>query len=229
MTKSQVVTQGLEEFVMMPEDYDNFEQWWPSLEDTSVVSVRFPHSSHGLARRSSNFSKRSVQEDFLHFVDTNSQPNGRNASSFGAQFYFLPKYSRIGEPKKGEQGSAEKVDRSVICEFNRVQAECNGEGCSERSAFRWLKEHRPKHAICPPRTDYCDLCKELNEGINRQKTILQRLRHSGNCSDTQLREHEAILDKTKEDLSTHKLRAQKALEHYRFSTEQCEKSWKAMF
>ena len=186
MTKLEVANQGLQGFVMMPEDHSNFAQWWATLEGASVVSVRFPHSSHSLARRSSNFSKRSVREDFLQFVDANSQPNGRNSSSFGAQFYFLPKYSRVGEPKKGEQGSTVKADRSVICEFNRAQAECGKEGCSERSAFRWLKEHRPKHAICPPRTDYCDLCKELNEEINRQKTILHRLRHSGNVSDTKL-------------------------------------------
>ena len=100
--------------------------------------------------------------------------------------------------------------------------------CSDRSAFRWLKEHRPKHAISPPRTDYCDLCKELNEKINRHNTILQRLRQSGNSSDAQLHENEVLLDQAKNNLAAHKLRAQKALEHYKFTIEQCEKNWKAI-
>ena len=93
-----------------------------------IIGVRFPHSSHGLARRSSNVSKRSVQEDFFHFGDTNSQPNGRNASSFGAQFYFLCKCTRIGKPQKGEQSSAEKVNRSVISEFNEFKQSTTGKG-----------------------------------------------------------------------------------------------------
>ena len=82
-----------------------------------------------------------------------------------------------------------------------------------------------KHAICPPRNDYCDLCKEK---MNRHKTALQRLRHSSNSSDSQLREHEVLLDQARNELCAHKLRAQKALEHYEFTVEQCKKNWKAI-
>lgn len=82
--------------------------------DTDVVNVRYPHESHGLARKTSNSSKKSVQDDFLQFVDLNSQPNGRNSNSFGALFYFLP---------------------TLVCEFNCVQEEEGRGKCSKRSAF----------------------------------------------------------------------------------------------
>ena len=121
MTKAEVATKRLVEFVVMPEGQDNFKLWWSSLDDTHIVQVRFPHTGHGLARKPSNSSKKSVQDDFLTFVDANSQPNGRNASSFGPQFYFLPKFSRIGAPKRGEGNSIKKAKQSVICEFNRSQ------------------------------------------------------------------------------------------------------------
>ena len=84
---------------------------------------------------------------------------------------------------------------SHLCEFNRAQCEAGKEGCSERSAFRWLKQHRPKHAICPHLTDYCDTCKELVEEMNRQRTILQRLRHSGDSSIETLQKHEELQKK----------------------------------
>ena len=109
------------------------------------------------------------------------------------------------------------MKQSLVCEFNRVQQERGKETCSERSVFRWLKEDRPKHAVCPPRTDYCDKCKELKEEINHQATILQRLRHAGNSSDVQLLSHERLQKEATENLAEHKGIAQKALEHYRFT------------
>lgn len=228
MTKSDIINKHLEKAVVMPDGEDNFKKWWPSLVDTDIVNVRYPHESHGLARKPSNSSKKSVQEDFLQFVDLNSQPNGRNSSSFGALFYFLPKFSRIGEPKKSEKNYNNKVRQSLICEFNRVQEEEGRGKCSDRSAFRWLKQERPRHAICPPRTDYCDRCKEFQEEINRQKTIIQRLRHSGSSSDAELHKHEELQQKATDKLADHKKVAQEALEHYRFTVEKCKQDWKAI-
>ena len=228
MTKSDVVSKKLEGRVVMPENQDNFKKWWPTLADTDVVNVSYPHEDHGLARKPSNSAKVTVHEQFLEFVDNNSQPNGRQASSYGALFYFLPKFTRIGEPKKSEKNYDEKVKQSLLCEFNRVQKESGQKTCSEQSAFRWLKEDRPKHAICPPRTDYCDRCKELKEEINRQTTILLRLRHAGNSSDVELRAHEKLQQEATDKLSEHKHIAQKALEHYRFSVDKCGKDWCAV-
>lgn len=33
--------------------------------------------------------------DFLEFVDLNTQPNDRHTGSYNAQFFFIPKFSRI--------------------------------------------------------------------------------------------------------------------------------------
>ena len=228
MTKSDVISNHLEEKAVMPEGQDNFKEWWPTLTETDIVNVHYPHESHGLARISSNSAKVTVKEQFLHFVDLNSQPNGRQSSSSGALFYFLPKFTRIEAPKKSEKNYLDKVQHSLLCEFNRVQEEEGRQTCSECSAFRWLKEDRPRHAVCPPRTDYCDRCKELNEEINRQKTILQRLRHTGSCSDTELLNHEHLQQEASKNLTEHKAIAQKALEHYRFTVEKCRKDWTAV-
>lgn len=228
MTKSDIISNHLEESVVMPEGQDNFKKWWPTLMDTDIVNVHYPHESHGLARKPSNSAKLNVREQFLQFVDVNSQPNGRQSGSYGALFYFLPKFTRIGEPKKSEKNYTDKVEHSLLCEFNRVQEEEGRGKCSERSAFRWLKEDRPRHAICPPRTDYCDRCKELKEEMNRQKTVLQRLRHVASCSDTELLSHERLQEEAAEKLIEHKRIAQKALEHYRFTVEKCGKDWTAI-
>ena len=85
--------------------------------------MRYPHARHGLAQKPSNSEKRSVREDFLLFVDENSHPNGRNAGSAGAQYYFSPKFTRIGEPTKSEKNSDQKASDSFLCEFNRSQKE----------------------------------------------------------------------------------------------------------
>ena len=152
-------------------------------------------------------------------MDDNSQPTGRNTGSAGAQYYFSPKFIRIGEPAKSEKNKEEKANHSLLCEFNRSQREQDREGCSERSAFRWLKEDRPKHAVCPHLTDYCDRCKEFQEEINRQKTILQRLRHGGDSSGERLLEHESLMEQAETDLIDHRREAQEALEHYKFTTQ----------
>ena len=228
MSKSDVINNRLQDCVVMPEGIDNFNHWWSTILDPDQVQVRYPHDQHGLSRKPSNSEKQSVREDFLKFVDDNSQPNGRNAGSAGAQYYFLPKFTRIGEPAKSERNKAEKERHSLLCEFNRSQREQGREECSERSAFRWLKEDRPKHAVCPHQTDYCDRCKELQEEINRQKTILQRLRHDGDCSDERLLEHESLMEQATTEKMDHRRVANEALEHYKFITQKCKADWKAI-
>jgi hypothetical protein len=228
ITKAEVAVDHLEEFVLLPNDQEFFDRWWDSIGNAEMVQVHYPHEGHGLARKTSNFAKTSVLDDFLNFVDENSQPNGRQSGSFGAHFYFTPKFSRIGEPKRSERNVDEKRIHSLLCEFNRAQCEAGKEGCSERSAFRWLKQHRPKHAICPHVTDYCDTCKELVEEMNRQRTILQRLRHSGDSSNETLREHEELQKTAESELKEHKKLAQEALEHYKFTTGKCKRDWQAI-
>jgi len=61
--------------------------------NTDQVKVRYPHAQHGLAQKPINLEKRSIREDFLLFVDESSHPNGRNAGSARAQYYFSPKFT----------------------------------------------------------------------------------------------------------------------------------------
>lgn len=61
--------------------------------------------------------------------------------------------------------------------------------------------------------------------MNRQTTILLRLRHTGNSSDVELRAHEQLQQEASDKLSQHKCIAQKALEYYRFAVNKCSKDW----
>ena len=97
---------SLAKHVINDDDTMTFGTWWKTLEDEDTVEVQFPHERHGLAGRVSNHAK---QEQFLQFVDLNSQPNGRQASSYSAQFFFLPKFTRIITPREGEKNYDTKV------------------------------------------------------------------------------------------------------------------------
>ena len=103
----------LENFIVRPEGVDNLVHWWATVQNTDQVKVRYPHAQHGLVRKPSNLEKRSIREDFLLFVDENSHPNGRNAGSAGAQYYFSPKFTQIGEATKSEKNSDQKASQSV--------------------------------------------------------------------------------------------------------------------
>ena len=228
MSKSSIANERLEEYVVMHPEADNFKKWWDTLADTELVKVRYPYDQHGLARKPTNSEKRTMREHFFDFVDKNSQPTGRNDGSFGARYYFSPNFTRIGEPKQSEKNLEFKMSHSLLCEFSRTQREHGRDMCSERSVFRWLKEYRPKHAISPHQTDYCDRCKRMNEEISRQKTTLQRLRHTGDCESERLHEHEALMKQAEAILANHKDEAQEALEHYKFTVQQCKREWSAI-
>ena len=107
------------------------------------------HARHGNARKRSNSSKGSVTEDFLNFVDANSQPNSRNADSSGPTHYFLQKFSTLQMPPPNSPQYQERLSRSVIGEFNHTQRETGRGQCSNGSCHNWLKQHRPKHSISP--------------------------------------------------------------------------------
>ena len=77
MTKAEVEKERVSDYVIMPLNLDiAFREWWIDLQDSDSVSVRYPHTRHGNTGRQSNSSKASVMDDFLAFVDANSQPNG---------------------------------------------------------------------------------------------------------------------------------------------------------
>ena len=49
------------------------------------------------------------------------QANGRQASSYSAQFFLLLKFTQVDAPREGEMNYDEKCKSSIVSEFNRVQ------------------------------------------------------------------------------------------------------------
>ena len=132
--------------------------------------------------------------------------------SYSAQFFFLPKFTRIATPREGEKNYAEKSKSSVVAEFNRVQRENERPTCGSTAAVEWLKKHRPKVALHPSMTDYCDTCKYLKEQLSRNQAILNRQQQSGSTSGAELRTLESAKRNLEEELAQHKDTATKARE-----------------
>ena len=138
-------------------------------------------------------------EEFLEFVDNNSQPNGRSADCTGPTFYFLPKLSMIQMPKAGVGNYENQMLRSLVGEFNRLQSEAGKDGCSNASSHNWLKKHRPKHAICPHQEDYCDTCAEIKGSISSQQTTINRKKQSGGTLPDELKKLEDEMNAMKKN------------------------------
>ena len=78
---------------MMPDGFDmSFMAWWKQLDNSSTVMVQYPHECHGSAGKVSHAAKVDVKQEYLNFVDLNSQPNGRSAESSSATH---PKFRTI--------------------------------------------------------------------------------------------------------------------------------------
>ena len=136
MSKKEVEEKRLVDCVLQDDNGDmtTFATWWKSVEEDDIVEVQYPHNWHGLAGKVSNHSKQEVMSEFLNFVDANSQPNGRQAGSYSAQLFFLPKFTCIATPRAGEKNYEEKSKSSVVAEFNRVQRENEQQTCGSTAA-----------------------------------------------------------------------------------------------
>lgn len=166
MTKEDVDKEKVNAFVLMPEAVEmSLSVWWATLPGYHLVDVRYPHEKHGLAGRVSNNAKLSTKESFLKFVDNNSQANGRRLDSRNPTHYLFPKFRSITEPKRNASAYNEKVKSSLVCEFNRTQREAGLDTISSQTAINWLKAERPKTAIYPHQTDYCDYCSKIKAEI----------------------------------------------------------------
>lgn len=228
LSKKEVEEKRLVDCVLRDDDSGEtttFATWWKDVEEDDIVEVQYPHDRHGLAGKVSNHSKQVVMSEFLDFVDANSQPNGRQAGSYSAQFFFLPKFTRVATPRAGEKNYEEKSKSSVVAEFNRVQREKEQQTCGSTAAVEWLKKHRPKVAFHPSMTDYCDTCKYLKEQLSRNQAILNRQQQSGSTSEAELRALESAKRNLEEDLKQHKETATKAREYYKAATEKCKSQW----
>ena len=187
----------------------SFKEWWLSLPSSHEVTVRYPHYRHGNAGRK---SKSSVMEDFLNFV--NSQPNGRSADSSGPTQYFLPKFKSLQTPTKDSPQYQERLSWSVVVEFNRAQREAGRGECSNGSCHNWLKQHRPKHSICPHKEDYCDTSAQKNTEIRAKQTTLNRLQQAAASLPQDLEHLDDKIEALQRSLENHRKEAEKSHDYY---------------
>jgi chromosome segregation ATPase len=113
----------------------------------------------------------------------------------------------------------------VVGEFNRAQTACGRLTCGNSAAADWLKKHRPKVAIHPSMTDYCDTCKHLKEQQSRNQAILNHSRQSGSSSASEIRSLEENKADLESKLKEHKKDATKSREHYNTTIAETGKYW----
>lgn len=205
MLKSEVEEKRLGDFVVMPQNVEaSFKTWWRGLLPASTVEVRYPHERHGNAGRVSNSAKVGTREQFLEFVDLNTQPNGRSADSTGPTMYFIPKFSTVQTPKRTVPHYEERVSRSVVGEFNRIQREMGRKEISNGSSHNWLKAFRPKVAISPHQEDYCDTCAKSKATISAKQTTINRLRQSAQATPEEIMKLEDEIKTLRQENETHR-------------------------
>ncbi len=187
-----------------------------------MISVRYPYTRHGNAGKPSNSAKATVLNDFLAFVDANSQPNGRSADSSGPTHYFVSNFSTIQAPKPGCSHYQERrLKRSVVGEFNRTQREAGRDTCSNGSSHNWLKKYRPKLSICPHQEDYCDTCSKLKEEIRAKQTIINRLLATASADPNEISLLENDKISLNQALEDHRHKAAEAHKYYILTLQNC--------
>ena len=87
--------------------------------------------------------------------------------------------------------------------INCAQREIGRDTCSAFAARQWLKEYRPKVALHPHKSDYCDTCKFLKEEIARQNAVLKRLAQSGSAQAQNLTDVQGNIEVAEQELRTH--------------------------
>jgi len=200
--------------VVPPATVTNVLAWWTNLEDSSIIELHNPPKLH---HGKSNNSKEDLLARFLEFIDHNSQPNGRRVGSHGPLFFLNSKFDRINAPSASEVGKPEQWKRrSLVYEYSRTLED--NKSISNGTAKKWLKIYRPKHTICPKKTDYCEMCVECQEQKRRHETISMRLQQEGNGNEDEIRENKALSESYGLLLEEHKMDAANELEHYRQQT-----------
>jgi hypothetical protein len=210
--------------VVSPANEPDILTWWMNLENSDIVELRFPPKLH---HGKSNNCKEMLLPHFLNFIDKNSQVNGRRVGSHGPLFFLNSKFDRINTPSKREEDKPEKWKRrSLVYEFNRTLE--GNDSISNGTAKKWLKTYKPKHAISPKKTDYCEMCVECLEQKRRHETISMRLLQNGNCDEVEIRENQALAESYGLLLEEHKMDAGSELEHYRQETDKCRTSYRTI-
>jgi hypothetical protein len=210
--------------VVLPVNEPDVLTWWINLEDNSIIELRSPPKLH---RGKSNNCKEILLPRFLEFIDKNSQPNGRRVGSHGPLFFLNSKFDRINAPSKSEKCKPEQwKSRSLVYEFNRTLED--NKSISNGTAKKWLKAYRPKHAISPKKTDYCEMCIECQEQKRRHEAISMRLLQNGNSDEDEILENKALAESYGLLLEEHKMDAASELQHYRQETDKCRSLYQSI-
>ncbi len=211
--KDQVLPEQTND-VIPPINEPNVLSWWLNLKNSSMVEL---HSSPKLHNGKSNNNKDELQDLFLSFIDNNSQSNGRRVGSHGPLYFLNSKFDRINTPSLSCADKPETWKRrSLVYEFNRTLE--GNTSISNGTAKKWLKSFRPKTAISPQKTDYCEMCAECQEQKRRHETISMRLQQEGNGNEAEIRENQALAESYGLLLEEHKMDAGFELGHYRQKT-----------
>lgn len=221
--KDQVLPEQIFDIVP-PVNENNVLSWWMNLKDADMVEIRSAPKLHG---GKSNNNKEDLLPMFLTFIDNNSQPNGRRVGSHGPLYFLNSKFDRINEPSASEANKPENWKRrSLAYEFNRTLD--GDKRISNGTVKKWLKTYRPKHAISPPKTDYCEMCAECREQKRRHETIATRLQQEGNGSETEIRENLSLAESYGLLLEEHRMDAGFELDHYRRQTAKSRSLYRHM-
>ena len=130
----------------------------------------------------------------------------------------------MAAPNKDPQYS-EVAERSVIAVFNTMQAQKGKETVGDSTARGWLKQYRPKVAIHPHYSDYCDKCKHISEEISRNEAIKKRLAQLGNATVAEILFNEEMMSELKEKKWQHSTDAANARKFYNESIQKCREAW----
>ena len=178
-----------------------------------------------MAGRPSNNAKTDTKQKFLHFVDNNSQPNGRHLDCHNPTHYFLPTFTTITTPKRGVRDYENRLQTSVAGVFNHLQSECGEPTISNFAACSWLKAERLKLAICPQELDYCDFCADTKCKMKEKQTTINRKKQSGSVESGTLESLEKEKEELADSLRDHKEVARESLQYYKSRKEKCAKQW----
>ena len=107
-----------------------------------------------------------------------------------------------------------KAPSSVVSTFNCIQEEAGDKTCSGFAAHQWLSDHRPKLALHPHKSDYCDTCKGLKKEISRQNATFKRLMQGGSTQEEELRSVKARIEVSEDTLKVHKEEAAGSRDYY---------------
>ena len=130
------------------------------------------------------------------------QANGRQASSYSAQFFLLLKFTQVDAPREGEMNYDEKCKSSVVYEFNRVQREEGRQTCSSTVAREWLHQLTQDQDHSPSSHDRLLRHLQVPEGaVFTTASNFNRLQQSGSVLETEVKAIERTSSSTKSQLA----------------------------